>query len=92
MARLPVTGVGMRSKDQRDGFVSEMDRRYEDQQYYEPAHVAGKPGIGVGFLGKGPSREQRRRDSIVNHGNLERLAKLAQRADSARAKRDSSRP
>ena len=89
IAHLPVTGVGMRSKDQ--GAVSERDLRYEDQQRYEPAHVAGKPGIGVGFLGRGPSREQRRRDSIIHQGNLQRLAKLAERAALAKAQRDSAR-
>jgi hypothetical protein len=39
------------------------------------------------FLSGGPSREQRRRDSIVNAGNLERLGRLAERA---RARREST--
>ncbi|MGH7677808.1 MAG: hypothetical protein ACRENU_05025 [Gemmatimonadaceae bacterium] len=73
--------------DEREGMQGEVDKRMAEARLYDPARVSGLPGVSVGFLGSGPSREQRTRDSIVHHDNLLRLARLAERA---RAKRDSS--
>ena len=74
-------------QDERTGHISEEERRMREQRLYEPADVAGRGGmlnVGVGFLGRGPSREQRRRDSILHHENLLRLARLAERAKAVR--------
>jgi hypothetical protein len=46
----------------------------------------GGASLALPFLSRGPSREQRARDSAVHADNLERLARLAERA---RLKRDS---
>jgi hypothetical protein len=46
----------------------------------------GGASIPLPFLSRGPSREQRARDSVIHADNLTRLTRLAERA---RAKRDS---
>jgi len=48
----------------------------------------GGGGFGVGLMASGPSRERRRRDSIIHADNLKRLETLAQRA---RVRQDSVR-
>ena len=58
-----------------------------------PVAVRRAPGGGVGVsipapvLASGPSRKQRARDSVVHAGNVERLARIFERA---RARRDSA--
>jgi hypothetical protein len=53
-----------------------------------PVPMGGGTSISFPLFARGPSREQRRRDSIVHQGNLRRLERLAVRA---RARVDSSR-
>lgn len=48
----------------------------------------GGGGFSLPLFASGPSREQRMRDSVVHHGNLLRLDRIAERA---RAKRDTAR-
>lgn len=75
------------SEDEKAGFRNEIEERIEKTRLEAvPADVAGKPGFTTGWLSSGPSREQRRRDSIIHRANAERLAKLVARA---KAKRDS---
>ncbi|MEX2180078.1 MAG: hypothetical protein WD801_15285 [Gemmatimonadaceae bacterium] len=81
-------------RDEADGFVSEERKRYAEARLMEPADVAARGGgasFTTGWLGRGPSREQRARDSTIHAGNLLRLAGLAALAARAQAKRDSVR-
>ena len=81
------------TKEQRDSIGRETARRFaeaKDQQrpVAIPLGAIGGATITTGWLGRGPSREQRRRDSIVHHDNLLRLQRLA---DRVRVKQDSIR-
>jgi hypothetical protein len=73
---------------QRDSAAREQYRRAaeaHDEHRPIPITVVGG-SVPFSFLGKGPTREQRARDSVINADNLQRLARLAERA---RAKHDS---
>ena len=75
---------------QRDSAGREMARRVtlareEHRPMAVPLGGAGA-SLPFAFLSRGPSHEQRVRDSVINTDNLQRLARLAERA---RKKRDS---
>ena len=73
---------------ERDSTAREQERRMaEGRDQHRPVAIPlGSAGFPVPFLSRGPSREERARDSVVHADNLARLARLAERA---RAKRDS---
>jgi hypothetical protein len=73
---------------ERDSTAREQERRVaEGRDQHRPVAIPmGGASIPVPFLSRGPSREERARDSVINADNLVRLARLAERA---RAKRDS---
>lgn len=73
---------------ERDSIAREQERRIaEGHEQHRPVAVPmGGAGIPLPFLSRGPSREERARDSVIHADNLARLARLAERA---RAKRDS---
>jgi hypothetical protein len=73
---------------ERDSTAREQERRVaEGRDQHRPVAIPmGGASIPVPFLSRGPSREERARDSVINADNLARLARLAERA---RAKRDS---
>lgn len=73
---------------ERDSTARERERRMaEGRDQHRPVAIPmGGAGIPMPFLSRGPSREERARDSVVNADNLARLARLAERA---RKKRDS---
>jgi hypothetical protein len=73
---------------ERDSTAREQERRMaEARDQHRPVAVPlSGASIGVPFLSRGPSREQRARDSVINADNIARLARLAARA---RAKQDS---
>jgi hypothetical protein len=79
LAKLPPTA------EQRDSAARELDRRATVARAEHRPLAIPLGGVSVP-LPFGPSREQRRRDSITHADNLQRLARLAARA---RAKRDS---
>ena len=86
-----LNGRRLVSRDEQAGFVSEERERYEEARQLRPADVAARGGaasITTGWLGMGPSREERARDRAIHEGNLLRLAGLAARAQ---AKLDSAR-
>lgn len=73
---------------ERDSAAREQEQRMAQgrDQHRPTAIPLGGASIPVPFLSRGPTREQRARDSVINADNLARLARLAERA---RAKRDS---
>jgi hypothetical protein len=73
---------------ERDSTAREQERRVaEGRDQHRPVAIPmGGASISVPFLSRGPSREERARDSVIHADNLARLARLAERA---RAKRDS---
>ena len=86
-----LNGRRLVTRDEQAGFVSEERERYEEVRQLKPADVAARGGaasITTGWLGMGPSREERARDRAIHEGNLLRLAGLAGRAQ---AKLDSAR-
>ena len=73
---------------ERDSVAREQEHRMaEGRDQHRPTAIPmGGASIPFPFLSRGPSREERARDSVLHADNLARLARLAQRA---RAKRDS---
>ena len=73
---------------ERDSTARERERLMaEGRDQHRPVAIPlGSAGFPVPFLSRGPSREERARDSVIHADNLARLARLAARA---RAKRDS---
>lgn len=72
---------------QRDSTARESDQRARvARDEHRPMAVPLGGSLPFTFLSKGPSREQRARDSVINDDYLQRLARLAERA---RRKRDS---
>lgn len=73
---------------ERDSTAREQERRVaEGRDQHRPVAIPmGGASIPLPFLSRGPSREERARDSVINADNLARLARLAERAH---AKRDS---
>lgn len=73
---------------ERDSTAREQSRRMaEARDQHRPVAIPlGHGGLPVPFLSRGPSKEERARDSVIHADNLARLARLAERA---RAKRDS---
>ena len=73
---------------ERDSVARELERRMaEARDQHRPVTMPlGGASLPLPFLSRGPSREERARDSVVHAENLARLARLAERA---RAKRDS---
>ena len=73
---------------ERDSTAREQERRMaEARDQHRPMPIPmGGASLPLPFLSRGPSREERARDSVVHADNLARLARLAERA---RAKRDS---
>jgi hypothetical protein len=72
---------------QRDSAAREQSLRAQAaRDEHRPMAVPLGGSLPFTFLSKGPSREQRARDSIINADYLQRLARLAERA---RRKRDS---
>jgi len=53
--------------------------------------MTGGIGIPLPLFSPGPSREQRRRDSIVDGDNRARLKRLLERARAAKATRDTTK-
>lgn len=73
---------------ERDSVAREQEHRMaEGRDQHRPTAIPmGGASIPFPFLSRGPSREERARDSVLHADNLARLARLAERA---RAKRDS---
>ena len=73
---------------ERDSIGREQERRTaEARDQHRPVAIPlGGASLPLPFLSRGPSREERARDSTIHADNLARLARLAERA---RAKRDS---
>ena len=76
------------TQEELDSTAREQEQRMaEGRDQHRPAAIPlGGASIPVPFLSRGPTREQRARDSVIHADNLARLARLAERA---RAKRDS---
>ena len=73
---------------QRDSAAREMARRaaLAREEHRPMAVPLGAGSLPFAFLSRGPSHEQRARDSVINADNVQRLARLAERV---RKKRDS---
>ena len=73
---------------ERDSTAREQERRVaEARNQHRPVAIPlGGASLPLPFLSRGPSREERARDSVIHADNLARLARLAERA---RAKQDS---
>jgi hypothetical protein len=93
--RPPVIGAPMPpwrwlppTQEERDSAAREQEHRMAGgRDQHRPAAIPmGGASIPFPFLSRGPSREERARDSVLHADNLARLARLAERA---RAKRDS---
>ena len=95
--RPPVIGAAMPpwrwlppTQAERDSTArEEAHRMAEARDQHRPVTIpmgGGGASISFPFLSRGPSREQRARDSVIHADNLARLTRLAERA---RAKRDS---
>jgi len=71
-----------------DSMAREQERRVAEarDQHRPVAMPLGGASLPLHFLSRGPSPEERARDSVIHADNLARLARLAERA---RAKRDS---
>lgn len=73
---------------ERDSIAREQERRVaEGRDQHRPVAIPlGGASLPLPFLSRGPSREERARDSVIHADNLARLARLTERA---RLKRDS---
>ena len=73
---------------ERDSIAREQERRVaEGRDQHRPVAIPlGGASLPLPFLSRGPSREERARDSVIHADNVARLARLAERA---RLKRDS---
>ena len=89
--RVPYAAPVPPSQAERDSLARENAPRWafaRDEKRPVAITMSGGGGISAPLLSPGKSAEQRRRDSAVHAGNLQRLARLA---DRAKARQDSLR-